>query len=217
MVPNTQQILLSIRGLRRGRPDRSNSELLEILTEKMGIVLRSPGAQGTKSTPVSREAGPGLLSSFGQTPGNKDFVLLSGNVAASPSLPELVSRHTDHLPPSTILVPFSPQAAPDVSQLPQERVQPAHNGYGKNSHFWRCLDTMLGQKAGGGRRLLPHGWAFLEQPWTVSGKQRGGCGRTWCLWYTDRGDRTPSTVDREMTGSMDLRVAVCMGLEGVWA
>lgn len=81
MVPNTQQILLSIRGLWRGRPDRSNSELLGILTEKMGMVHKSPGAQGTKSTLVSREASPGLLSS-GQTPGNKDFALISGNVAA---------------------------------------------------------------------------------------------------------------------------------------
>lgn len=80
--PNTQQILLSICGLRRGRSDSSKSELLGILTENMGIVHKSPGAQGTKSTPVSREAGPGLLSSSGQTPGNKDFALLSGNMAA---------------------------------------------------------------------------------------------------------------------------------------
>lgn len=63
--------------------------------------------------------------------------------------------------PSTVFTPFSSQAAPDVSQLPQEHVQPVHNAC--------CLDTIVRQSAGVG---VPDVASWVGDSWSSPGQFR---------------------------------------------
>lgn len=129
-------------------------------------MYKCPRAQEAESTrPKGGQPWPTLLfrdSSSGQTPGNKDCPTFRdyGCLTQPSRACEQVYRSS----PSTILAPFSPQAAPDVSQLPKEHVQPVHNAYGKNSYFWRCLDAMVGQCwRWGGRMLDVASWVGIPR------------------------------------------------------
>lgn len=175
-----------------------DSELLGILTEKV-----RQGSWGTRLTASYPKKGwPWLAFLFrdpssGQTPRNKDCPTFreQGCLTQPPRACEQTYRPA----PSTVFTPFSPQAAPDVSQLPQECVQHVHNAY--------SLDTIVRQSAGVGGVDVAS-WVGIPGA-ALAGL---GHGRTWCLWYTEGADKTLNTVDREM---MDLGVVVCMGLEGI--
>lgn len=121
-------------------------------------MYKCPGAQEAKSTPVSKEASPGLLSSS-EIPILDRLLetrtaLLPGNMAAKQGLPELVSRCTDPLPAQFLLLPSLPKQLQMCPTCPQ----------------WLWQELIFLEVSGRhGRAVLEvgDGMLLLEQPWLV--------------------------------------------------